>query len=578
MEVLLQADGINIDYEGHEVLDIDRLTIYPFDRIGLIGANGVGKSTLMKILAGECLTKGCSVKKFGNVAYIPQLEETHAVDEMDKSLISKMALRQINEQMSGGEETRLKIARALSLQVHGIFADEPTSHLDQPGVDFLIKQLEFFDGALLIVSHDRYFLDRVVNKIWELKDGKIIEYWGNYSDYLREREKEQRRQAVEYERFVDERARLEKIVEEKRKQAQNMAKKSKNASRKRKAESGGRLAHQKSIGSKEKKMYNAAKSVERRIASLEKVDSPEKVQRIRFKQHKSLVLHNPIPIIGRDVSKSVGGRLLFEKISFQIPLGAKVALIGKNGSGKTTLLRMIMREETGISIAPNVKIGYFAQDDYKKMADQAILSYMKKDCDYSMTEIRSVLALMGFKQNELEKSVSVLSGGERTKLLLAKLLLGQYNILLMDEPSNYLDLPSFEALEEMMKAYTGTIVFVSHDKTLVNKEKAFPHNRVFDYVGTPYLFALFSDLDRKIDFCFPILGCEPVELGFGIALKRRPCPCVTVLFNPCNQGAVGIGKGRIASFVNGHRALHATNNVISLVGFLNTNKEFDVCA
>lgn len=287
MELILKAKDIRVEFKGRDVLDINELEVYDYDRIGLVGANGAGKSTLLRVLLGELTPPGCKMNRLGELAYIPQLDEVTLQVEKDFALVGKLGVEQLDIQtMSGGEETRLKIAQALSAQVHGILADEPTSHLDREGIDFLIGQLKYFTGALLVISHDRYFLDEIVDKIWELKDGKITEYWGNYSDYLRQKEEERKSQAAEYEQFIAERA-------------------------------------------------------------------------------------------------------------------------------------------------------------------------------------RSVLASMGFKQNDIGKSLSVLSGGEIIKLLLAKMLMGRYNILLMDEPSNFLDIPSLEALEILMKEYAGTIVFITHDKRLL---------------------------------------------------------------------------------------------------------------
>jgi len=451
MELILKAKDIRVEFKGRDVLDINELEVYDYDRIGLVGANGAGKSTLFKVLLGELTPPGCKMNRLGELAYIPQLDEVTLQEEKDFALVGKLGVEQLDIQtMSGGEETRLKIAQALSAQVHGILADEPTSHLDREGIDFLIGQLKYFTGALLVISHDRYFLDEIVDKIWELKDGKITEYWGNYSDYLRQKEEERKSQAAEYEQFIAERARLERAAEEKRKQARKIEQKAKGASKKKSTEGGGRLAHQKSIGSKEKKMHNAAKSLEHRIA-----------------QSKALELHNPYPIVGTEINKIFGDKALFENVSFQIPLGAKVALTGGNGTGKTTLIQMILNHEEGISISPKAKIGYFAQNGYKYNSNQNVMEFMQEDCDYNISEIRSVLASMGFKQNDIGKSLSVLSGGEIIKLLLAKMLMGRYNILLMDEPSNFLDIPSLEALEILMKEYAGTIVFITHDKRLL---------------------------------------------------------------------------------------------------------------
>ena len=443
MELILKAKDIRVEFKGRDVLDINELEVYDYDRIGLVGANGAGKSTLLRVLLGELTPPGCKMNRLGELAYIPQLDEVTLQEEKDFALVGKLGVEQLNIQtMSGGEETRLKIAQALSAQVHGILADEPTSHLDREGIDFLIGQLKYFTGALLVISHDRYFLDEIVDKIWELKDGKITEYWGNYSDYLRQKEEERKSQAAEYEQFIAERARLERAAEEKRKQARK-------------------------IEQKEKKMYNAAKTLEHRIAALGKVEAPEGIRRIRFRQSKALELHNPYPIVGAEINKVFGDKALFENASFQIPLGAKVALTGGNGIGKTTLIQMILNHEEGISISPKAKIGYFAQNGYKYNSNQNVMEFMQKDCDYNISEIRSVLASMGFKQNDIGKSLSVLSGGEIIKLLLAKMLMGRYNILIMDEPSNFLDIPSLEALEILMKEYTGTIVFITHDKRLL---------------------------------------------------------------------------------------------------------------
>lgn len=469
MELRIKAKDVSVEYTGRTVLNIDALELYDYDRIGLVGANGAGKSTLLKVLLGEFAPPGCKISRFGRFAYIPQLEEAILQEVKDFALIGKLGVNDLEgHTMSGGEETRLKIAQALSEQVHGIFADEPTSHLDREGIDFLIGQLTYFPGALLIISHDRYFLDQVVDKIWELKNGQITEYWGNYSDYLRQKEEERQSQAAKYEQFVMERDRLKRAAEERRKQARQIDQKAKGAAKKNMTESGGRLGHQKTMGSKQKTLYNAAKSMEHKIAALGEVEAPENMRRIRFRLSEAVALHNPYPIIGTDICKRFGDKVLFEKASFQIPLGSKVALTGGNGTGKTTLIQMILNHEGGISISPKAVMGYFAQNGYQYHRNQEVIEFMREECDYNVSEIRSVLAAMGFVQNDLCKKLSVLSGGEIIKLLLAKMLLGRYNVLLMDEPSNFLDLPSLEALEMLMKGYQGTILFITHDKRLLD--------------------------------------------------------------------------------------------------------------
>lgn len=467
MDLLIKAKDIRLEYNGRMVLDIDELDLYSYDRIGLVGENGAGKSTLFKVLTGEETPAGCTIYRTGSATLIPQLEEVTLKASDDPALLSRLGVARIDpEKMSGGEETRLKIAAALSSQAHAIFADEPTSHLDREGIALLINQLKAFDGALLIISHDRYLLDAVVDKIWELKDGRITEYWGNYSDYMEQKETERQSHALQYEQMLQEKEHLERAAEEKRRQAQKMDKKAKGA--KKSNESTGRLGHQKSQGSKQKSMYGAAKSIEHRIEALEDIAPPERLRTVRFRQSNALELHNKFPLIGENIHLAYGKHILLEGASFIIPLGAKVALTGDNGTGKTSLFKMILSRDNGIMVSPKAVVGYFSQTGYKFSGNQTIIEFMQEDCDYHVSEIRAVLASMGFGPADIGKKLTVLSGGEMIKLLLSKMLMGRYNILLMDEPGNYLDLSSMEALERMMKSYAGTIVFISHDKRLID--------------------------------------------------------------------------------------------------------------
>jgi macrolide transport system ATP-binding/permease protein len=362
MELLVKANGIRIEYSGRDVLDIDSLELYSYDRVGLVGGNGAGKSTLLKVLSGEFTPAGCKIRQFGEIAYIKQLDDIEMDTAGDYAMLSRMGLSGISaDTMSGGEETRAKIASALSSQAHAIFADEPTCHLDREGIDLLIGQFKSFDGALLIVSHDRYFLDNAVDKIWELKDGKITEYWGGYSDYLEQKEEERRRQSAQYDQAMQEKGRLERSAEDKRKQARQVDSKQKGAKAKNANESGGRLGHQKSTGSKQKKMHRAAKNLEKRIEGLGEISAPDRIRNIRFRQGEALELHNKFPIVGEGLTLSFGGRVIFDQADFAIPLGAKAAFVGGNGTGKTTLLKMILNHHAGLTISPKAAIGYFEQ-------------------------------------------------------------------------------------------------------------------------------------------------------------------------------------------------------------------------
>ncbi len=468
MELIIKAKNIELEFDGKEILNIKDLELYTYDRIGLVGDNGAGKSTLIKALIGTLSIENCDIERYGRVSYIPQLETLDMTTIEDYSMLSKLGVQNLTiDKMSGGEETRTKIATALSNDVHAIVADEPTNHLDQDGINYLIEKLKYFYGGVLVVSHDRYFLDEVVNKIWELKDGKITQYWGNYSDYLREKEKEANSLKLDYDNYIEEKNRLIQVASEKRRQADKLVQRNSKSPKREKGS--GRLAHQKSSGSKQKSLYNAAKSIEQRLNKLEKVEPLKSFRPIKFKQTKSIELHNPYPIIGMNIHKHYDDKIIFTNADFKIPLGKKVALVGGNGVGKTTLVKMIIEREIGIEIASKVRIGYFAQDAYKYDLNQNVMEFMNEDTDYNVSEIRSILASMGFSQDIVRKQLSILSGGELIKLQLSKLLIGKYNVLLMDEPSNFLDVRSLVALEELMINYAGTIFFISHDKSLIEK-------------------------------------------------------------------------------------------------------------
>lgn len=467
MSLIVKANDVFVEYKGRTVLDIPSLEIYEYDRIGLIGLNGSGKTTLLRILSGEVLPEEGSVDVYASVSFLQQFDGVPVDSGVSSAAeLSRLGVAQVDcENASGGELTRIKMAHTFSGDTQAIFADEPTSHLDSEGIDVLTAKLNAFQGALLIVSHNRAFLDNTINKIWELDAGKITEYWGNYTDYREQKRAEEEKQARLYREYREEKARLEAIIHEKKAEANRLANKAhakKNASK-----SGGRLAHQKSQGSKEKSLHQAAKSVEKKLESLIEVEPPVSSRRVYFRQNKALELHNKFPIVGEDVSVTVGDKLLISNFNFEIALGSKIALLGRNGGGKTTLLKCIRDACCGITLAPKAKIGYFSQIKQSIKSDETVLGFIQKRSDYSVTEIRSALASVGMGSVDVGKKVSVLSGGQTVKLQLLTVLLGCYNILLLDEPDNYLDTSSIEALERMIGDYQGTIIFVTHDRSLI---------------------------------------------------------------------------------------------------------------
>ena len=468
MGLLVKADNIFVEYLDRLVLKVPAAEIYEGERIGIVGRNGAGKSTLMNILSGIDKLAGCNRQVFGSIAHIQQLIGITAKEFeniSDKSLIGKLHVSNLQiETASGGETTKMKIAAALAQDVHGIFTDEPTCNLDEESVDFLISQLSYYTGALLLISHDRHFLDSLVEKIWEVSECSVTVYFGNYSDYLFQKEEIRNSQMVKYRQYIDEKSRLEKAAEEKSRQARDIDKKTKE---KKKTESAGRTKPAKTVGSKQKSLHNAAKNIEQRIETLEEIKPPESAYVMRFKQSPALIMHNKFPVMAEGLHKSFGEKVIFLNASFSLPLGSKAALTGLNGVGKTTLLKMILNREPGLIISPKAEIGYFAQNGYLFPKAVGLMEFMSQDCDYNQTEIRAALASIGFYNNDLKKMLGELSGGEIVKCLLCKMLMNRYNILLLDEPLNFLDTQSIEALERMIKGYLGTVLFVTHDRQAV---------------------------------------------------------------------------------------------------------------
>ena len=213
----------------------------------------------------------------------------------------------------------LKIAKALAENSDAIFADEPTCNLDNGSIEYITNTLKYYSGSVVVISHGRYFLDEIVNKIWEIENGKITEYWGNYTQYLEQKEQENRTHIRKYEQYVNEKQRLEKIVDEKLKQAQKVGKRKSQKN----TENGGRLAHQKSTGSKEKALHKSAKVAEKRMEELEEISKPTKERQIHFKISSSLEMYNPVPIMSDNLNKKVSNKVIFENAKFKIPLGVQ---------------------------------------------------------------------------------------------------------------------------------------------------------------------------------------------------------------------------------------------------------------
>jgi len=458
-----EANNVKKYFRGRLILNIKDLKVYSDDKIGVVGLNGSGKTTLLNLISKYVEPDEGHIKTYGRISYIKQLESEEK-DIVDERYISQFNLKGKNEEfMSGGELTRLKIAEALSINSNILLADEPTSNLDLEGVQMLIEKLLNYPEAIVLVSHDRNLLDIVCNKILEISNGEIKLYDGNYSDYKEQKLVERKTKEAEYEKYIKEKRKLEGAIVE----VSNKSKDIKKAP-KRMGNSEARL-HKMGNQNAKKSLDNAVKAMETRLEKLEIKEKVKEIEKINVDMVGANEIHSKIVIEGRNINKAFGKKVIFEDGDFQIYNGSKVALIGPNGSGKTTLLKMILNKEIGIRTSSIANIGYFAQDLNILDEDKNILENVMKYSMYDEGFCRTILSRLLIKKDEVYKKVSILSGGERVKVSFAKIFLSDFNVLILDEPTNYLDIYSVEAMEEAIKEYKGTVLFVSHDKRFLEE-------------------------------------------------------------------------------------------------------------
>ncbi|MFD3449688.1 ribosomal protection-like ABC-F family protein [Microbacteriaceae bacterium 4G12] len=459
--LLLEANNIEKSYGDRLIIKANQLQVYYGERIGIVGKNGEGKSTLLKILVKELEPDGGNVQLFCQAAFIPQLEVMDTSKATSKVKNHWGVPNRGDGLLSGGEETRKKIAAALSSDAKLIIADEPTSHLDIQGVEKLEKELKEFNGSIVIISHDKEFLNQVCTSIWEIDGGEIRCYEGNYRDYLEQKQHMKNRQRFEYEQYIKEKHRLEQAALEKSQKSKSLKK-----APSRMGNSEARL-HKRSVGQKKAKLDKGVKALQTRITQLEKKEKPKTEEKIIFDMNQFKQIHSKTVISFHQVSATFGARMLFSNLNGAIKPGTKVALLGENGVGKSTLLNMIVEGNKGITVAKPVIIGYFHQQLENLDENKTILENVKETSHYTEQFIRTILSRLLFKREDVYKKVHMLSGGERVKTALAKVFLGDYNVLLLDEPTNYLDLQTKEALQLVLQAYPGTIIFSSHDRSFV---------------------------------------------------------------------------------------------------------------
>ncbi len=533
---MISVEGLRVEFGGFTLFDDVSFVINKKDRIALVGKNGAGKSTMLKILAGlQSPTGGVvSIPKETTIGYLPQqmqlkdirtvreeaemafdhihdmereinlLNEqlaertdyeseayhkiidkvTHLSEqfqmmggsnyhaELERTLIglgfSREDFDRPTSEFSGGWRMRIELAKLLLRRPDVLLLDEPTNHLDIESIQWLENFIATRANAVILVSHDRAFIDNTTSRTIEIELGHIYDYKVKYSDYVVLRKERREQQLRAYENQQKKLADTEAFIERFR--------------------------------------YKATKStqVQSRIKQL------EKIERIEVDEIDTAMLNlkfppaphsGSYPVIAEEVSKSYGDHLIFEHVNLTIKRGEKVAFVGKNGEGKSTLVKCIMNEipfEGSLKLGHGVKIGYFAQNQAQLLDDNMTVF---DTVDYVAqgdirTKIRDILGAFMFGGEASEKKVAVLSGGERSRLAMIRLLLEPVNLLILDEPTNHLDMRSKDVLKNALKDFDGTVIVVSHDREfldgLVEKVYEFGNKRVVEHLGGIYEF-----LERK---------------------------------------------------------------------------------
>lgn len=524
--ILLEANHISKVYGEQTVLDVGRLHIYDGERIALVGENGAGKSTLLAILAGELAPDSGAVRRYAPVALIRQSGDTRIA--ANARLASEFQTPDVREGLSGGEQTRRRIAGALSCDAPLLLADEPTTDLDADGVARLRQRLEAHTGALVLVSHDRALLRALCTRVLYIEGGTLSDFPGGYDDWQAELERRRERQQFEYDQYRAEQARLRKAMQKKSEWAASVKK-----APKRMGNSEARL-HTHQYTNAVLHQSHARKVLENRLDRLEQKARPRDLPEIRM----ALGIAHPIAaktaLSVRCRQLSAGKQTLLAGAEFTLPTGTRTALMGENGCGKTTLLRALRGEPSpgtrftgAIRLNPQARVGWFDQDHGRTLRlDDTALQNAMSDSTLPESVARTVLAQLNLRGDSVFKPVRVLSGGERAKVALARLLLGESNLLILDEPTNHLDLFTMQALEALLSGYGGTLLFVSHDRAFVSavasRVMTLSGGRLSTFEGT--LDAMEAEADRDRDAETVQLQISALEMRMAALAGRMAAP------------------------------------------------------
>ena len=449
--MILNISNLSKSYVGQSVLKEVSFHLEEKEKAAVVGINGSGKTTLLRCILGieEADEGGIAFSKDKKMAYLAQ---QHADMEQEDEEY---------ESLSGGQKTKKRLEEILMEKPDLLILDEPTNHLDIGSIQWLEKVLKRYDGAVLLVSHDRYFLDKIVTKVIDLERGKARMYQGNYTAYV-----EKKKMIREAERKAYENQQAE-------------------------------IKHQEAVIEK-LKQFNREKSIKRAesreklLSKVERLEQPEDLQnemRLLFMPREAS--GNDV-LVAKDLGKSFDGKRLFSHGTFSIQKGEHVAVIGDNGTGKTTLLKilngLIQADEGEFRLGSKVKIAYYDQEHAVLHMEKTLFDEIQDTYpDMNNTRVRNVLAAFLFTGDDVYKRVGDLSGGERGRVSLAKLMLSDANFLILDEPTNHLDIQGKEVLEEAIRNYEGTVLYVSHDRYFINRTATrimeLFSNRFDNYIG-----------------------------------------------------------------------------------------------
>ena len=460
---LVKLDKIKKYYGDRLILDINKLEILEGERVGIVGENGAGKTTLIKIILGQIEPDEGQVFLTKSYSYISQTENYLGNCTAGKLKKILEVPEKYSDFLSGGEKVKLKINEALSKNSSILIADEPTSNLDSESIENFKKIVSNYKGAILLISHDRNILDNLCNSILEIDKGKVQLYKGNYSKYIELKAEENARAQTEHYEYINEKRRLENAILVKQGLRDSIRK-----APRRMGNSEARLIRKMGNQKAKKNIDGSIKSLKSRIEHLQVKEKPKasKETKIRIQNNCEMISKTVLAVMG--LSIFVESKLLIKDAEFKIEKGRKVALIGKNGCGKSTLIKKILEANSeNIRFSKYISIGYFDQRQDIVNDSKTILENIKEDSSYEESFIRINLDGFGFRGDDVYKKVSTLSGGEKVKVALCKIILADNNTLILDEPTNYLDIKAIEALEKALINTEKTVLIVSHDRQFI---------------------------------------------------------------------------------------------------------------